>query len=79
MSVVTRLKVLNELNESGFDLEKRLILDDSVIEGVVRNVFGTEVNTVQIIRECYPILSLTKVDGVIKIVVDREYNPLKSN
>ena len=79
MSIITRLKVLNELNEAGFNLDERLILDDSVIEGIIKKAIGNKANTVQIIRDCYPILSLTKVDKVVKIVVDRNYNPLKSN
>ena len=77
MSIITRLKVLNELNEAGFNLDEKLILDDSVIESVIKKAIGTEANIVQTIRDCYPILSLTKVDGVIKIVLDREYNPNK--
>ena len=79
MSMQTQIKLLQELDRAGFNLSERLILDDSVIESVIKKAIGPLANTVQIIRQCFPILSLTKVDGVIKIVLDREYNPNKKS
>ena len=71
------IEVLNTIQKDGMSLNDRHVISIGKFVSILENTFDKRVDTVQMLRECYPVLSLTKIDGLMNIVIDASYNPDK--